>query len=187
MIVLLALGIYLSASEYQRDIRPAYLNLRVGSSENCVYFEADHAVTEKKDIAVGFHTVMCDQYTNEKERVFEQSEGILLGAAWFNASAYENSWFVSGFSGYKKKELRTYLGSHSEVDLWRSELIGGYQYHFDFGLSLTAGLSLATETAFSDQTEIVRYERPETQEEFNRLTDERLNESRLVVLMGWRF
>lgn len=177
----------LAASEYQNEGRPAYLNLRIGSSENCVYFEADHAVTREKDIAFGFHTVMCDQYTSGKERVFEQSEGILLGAAWFSDSAYESSWFVSGFTGYKKKELTTYSGSDSEVNLWRSELIGGYQYHFDFGFSLTGGFSLATEKALSDHTKVEPDEKIKTRDELERLTDKRINEGRFVLLMGWRF
>ena len=177
----------LGASEYQQSGREAYLNLRVGSSEDCVYIEADHAVTEEKNIAVGFHTVTCDQFTNDKERVFEQSEGILLGAAWFSASAYESSWFVSGFMGYKKKELSTYRGSQSEVTLWRSEALGGYQYHFDFGGSLTGGLSFSTENALADKTEVVPDETTQTLDELERLTDKRVNDVRFVVMMGWRF
>lgn len=175
------------ASEYQRDKRPAYLNFRVGNSENCVYIEADHAVNSDNDIAVGFHTAACDQYTNESERVFEQSEGVFLGAAWFSSSAYENAWFVGGFTGYKTKELSTYHGSSSEVKLWRSELLGGYQYHFDFGLSLTGGVSFSTERAFSDKTEVSADENPATSSELKRLREKRLNEGRFVVLMGWRF
>jgi len=111
----------------------------------------------------------------------------LLGAAWFSASAYENSWFVSGFTGFKKKELTTYRGSESEVNLWRSELIGGYQYHFDFGFSLTGGLSLSTEKALSDETEVAADETSRTVDELDRLTDKRLNEGRFVLMMGWRF
>ena len=163
------------------------MNVRVGNSEDCVYFEADHAVTAKKNIAIGFHTITCDQYTSEEERVFEQSEGILAGAAWFSASAYENSWFVSGFTGYKKKELTTYLGSRSEVALWRSELIGGYQYHFDLGLSLTGGLSLSTENVLSYRTKIASAESSRTHDELDRLTEQRLSQGRFIMMLGWRF
>ncbi len=177
----------MSASEYQREGRDAFLNLRVGSSENCVYVEADHAVTSGKNIAVGFHTQTCDQFTNESERVFEQSEGIFLGAAWFSASAYESSWFIGGFGGHKTKELHTFLGSKSETQVWRNELIGGYQYHFDIAFSLTAGYSFSSEWVLSEETSMAAGENAQTREELRRLTNDRQSEGRFIVLMGWRF
>jgi len=180
-------GAILAGSEYQRESRDAFVNIRTGQAENCVYLAADHAFNDEKDLSFSLSQQSCDQFSSKNERVFEISKRVAGGVLAFSRSAYEDSWFAGLYTGPKEKETMTYKKSHSNIYLWRNDLVGGYQWHFEEGFILTLGYGFSGEIVVSHSTHIAEGEDEKKIREIKRLTKGKEFDSNFLFVIGWRF